>query len=108
MVNQCENKAREYLKNEYPLAYIKKIPDFKQTGCMVGGLPDYLVIDNGNYYWYEIKYIPHKRKSININDFTEQQLIEFKKMSDADSSINVLIYFGKKRYSVKYLNLYKL
>jgi penicillin-binding protein-related factor A (putative recombinase) len=102
MVQNSENKAQKYLKEFYKgeNTFIRKIPDFKQTGSMIGGLPDYLVINNGYTVWYEIKYLTDKKKSFSINEFTEQQLQIFSKMSVSGANINILIYWGKEKVEI--------
>ena len=93
--------AQKYLKNRFGTegVFIRKIPDFKQTGSMIGGLPDYLVICS-NTYWYEIKYLNNRKKSFSIDEFTEQQLPTFNKMLKAKAEIIVLIIWGKEKYEV--------
>lgn len=99
-MNTSEKKAQLYLRGRYPLGFIRKIPDFKQCGSLVGGLPDYLIIDNCDTLWYEIKYVSQKRKSISIDDFTQQQLIVFTKMLEAGAKIYVLVYFGADKLRI--------
>jgi penicillin-binding protein-related factor A (putative recombinase) len=102
-MTDSEVNAQKLLKKEYGReAYIKKIPDFKQTGSMNGGLPDYLVIHNDNTVWWEIKSIDKRRKSFSINEFTDQQLVEFNKMIRAGACIKLLVYFDKV---VKFANI---
>jgi penicillin-binding protein-related factor A (putative recombinase) len=92
VINSSETKARLFLKKNYPLAYIRKIPDFKQTGLSSGlGLPDYLVICQGVTTWFEVKAV----KSSSLFPFSavsESQYIVFSKMVLAGAVIWVLVY----------------
>ena len=55
-MTDSENKARKEIKKfYYDKCYIKKIPDFKVSGVLSGGLPDYLTIYKGRTTWYEVK-----------------------------------------------------
>ena len=107
MVQDSEGKAQKLLRNRFTdKAYIKKIPDFKQTGSMNGGLPDYLVVNDGITRWFEIKYINTKKKSFAYKEFTNQQLIEFRKLYLAGADITIIVYFGKTIYIVSWNNVY--
>jgi len=96
-MTDSETDAQKLIRKKYGKeAYIKKIPDFKQTGSMNGGLPDYMVLNNGDYTWYEIKYLNIKKKSFSVSEFTDQQLVEFNKMTKAGANIIILAFFGKE------------
>jgi len=107
MAIKSETKAQQYLRDKYgENAYIKKIPDFKQTGMLLGGIPDYMVIHNSITRWFEVKFIPTRRKSLSINDFTEQQLIEFTKMLKAGAEIHLIIFFNKIMINTEWKYVY--
>lgn len=110
MANAAERKLREHLKRVYPEAWIKKVPDFKQTGTAGGrGLPDYLCVCDGFTDWYEVKLV----KSATLFPFaalSEVQWSEFSRMTDAGAVIwiaavmrNRLCIFSFKRLRVLYL-----
>lgn len=68
---------RRYLKMR-PGAYVKKLPDFKSSGSVQGGLPDYISIVKGITVWYEVK--TSDTHTLRLSHFTSQQVIEFTKM----------------------------
>ena len=91
-MNKSESKFRQLLLQKCPHAYIKKIPDFKQTGStLMRGLPDYLVICNGEYFWFEVKYIK-SLKTFNFNEINDYQWIEFAKLLKNGVNVNITIY----------------
>lgn len=104
-MTDSEIKAQKYLRNVYPSAFIRKIPDFKQTGSMLGGLPDYLIITlSGEYIWYEIKLINKNTKTINLlNLFTDQQLPIFTKMERNKANIQILIFHKKSMFIIPWM-----
>jgi len=107
MSSNSETKAQKYLREAYgDSAYIKKIPDFKQTGSMIGGMPDYLVVYKSKTYWYEVKQVTNRRKSIGMDDFTPQQLIEFRKLLKAGAKVIILIYNDNDLYIADFKDLY--
>jgi penicillin-binding protein-related factor A (putative recombinase) len=92
-MTDSEVQAQKYLRDFYGKdAFIQKIPDFKQTSSINGGLPDYLVISKGDTIWFEVKKLCRNKKSITTNDFTLQQLIKFQKMINSGARIFVIIY----------------
>lgn len=103
-MTKSESKFRIWAKKKWPNAYIKKLPDFKQSGSKaLGGLPDYLIINNGIFYWFEVKMI----KGITISlekDFTPAQIMEFPKIIAAGLNIFVFIFY-KKTYSIISYNI---
>jgi len=104
MTTDSEKKGFDYLKKRYENAYIRKLPDFKQTNMMLGGLPDYIVVKKNKTYFIEIKWM--KGKYITENDFTEQQLVEFFKMDRYTDYVYVLIVSCRKCYLVKWHDMY--
>jgi len=107
-MTDSESKARKFLKSYYSEpVYIKKIPDYKVTGSLSGGLPDYLLIKDGFTYWYEIKSLDKKKKSFNPNSsFTNQQLLEFTKMTRNGAIIYILITYGNIKYIIEWSKIY--
>lgn len=101
-MTDSEKKAQKYLKSLHANAFIRKMPDFKQTGSMLGGLPDYLVITlNGDYIWYEIKLVSSKSKTVNLLDlFTEQQLPIFDIMYRNKANIMIFMLHKNKKYMI--------
>ena len=89
-MTNTETKFRIWAKGKYPNGFIKKIPDFKQAGSSGAvGLPDYLVIDNGETIWYEVK--SGFGDTINLKShFTPAQKIVFNQMYQA--GVDVWIY----------------
>ena len=97
MVSDSEDKAQKILRKFYgEKAFIRKLPDFKTTGLMTGGLPDYLIIHTRKHRWFEIKNLDVRSKSFPHSAFTPQQLIVFRQMFDAGAKIFILITQGKK------------
>jgi len=98
-MTNTETKFRLWAKKKYPNGFIKKIPDFKQMGSMGAvGLPDYMVINNGETIWYEVK--SSFGDTINLHShFTPGQLITFMKMILAGANIQIFCFTktcGKK------------
>jgi hypothetical protein len=104
MVTDSEKKGLDYIKKRYKDAYIKKLPDFKQTNMLQGGLPDYLVINNDICYFIEIKLM--RGKYITEKDFTSQQLVEFCKIYKNTNYLYVLVVSYKKIYLVRWHDMY--
>ena len=104
MTTNSEKKGFDYLRKRYGNAYIRKLPDFKQTNMMLGGLPDYIVVKENKTYFIEIKWM--KGKYITENDFTDQQLVEFFKMYKHTDHVYVLIVSWRKCYLVKWHDMY--
>ena len=99
MVSNSENKAQKLLRKMFgKFAFIRKIPDYKATGMVLGGLPDYLVISNGNHFWFEIKQLSKDKKSLPYNTFTDQQFMTFRQMMDNGAIIRIVLYNGKNIY----------
>lgn len=89
-MTNSENKAREYLKKKFRGCYIRKFPDFKQTGfSLLRGLPDYFIIWLGATIWYEVKYIQGFR--FNFKELSEFQYIEFRKFLEVGHDITILV-----------------
>lgn len=106
-MTNSESMGQKFLKKYFgPNAYIKKIPDFKQTGSLSGGMPDYMVISNGMTLWYEIKSLSISKKSFAIKEFTDQQLCEFPKIIKAGGKIVILLYHGKDMYIIPWISIY--
>ena len=104
-----EKKAHKFLKKICSdNAYIKKMPDFKQTGSMSGGLPDYMTIDQCVVRWYEIKYVNKEKQSLSFSRFTDQQVIEFRRMTSAGAFILILIFYDKEIYLVDWLDIFNI
>ena len=104
-----EKKAHNFLKKICgDNAYIKKMPDFKQTGSMSGGLPDYMTIDQCVVRWYEIKFVNPKKQSLSFSRFTDQQVIEFRRMTSAGAYIFILIFYDKEIYLVDWLEIFNI
>ena len=69
-----------------------KMPDMKQTGMTHGsGLPDYLVIENGVHYWWEVKLVPSD-KLFPFSALSDSQWIKFKQMTDAGADVRIACY----------------
>lgn len=97
MVNACEVKFRQYLKKQYPNAFIKKLPDFKQTGITGGaGLPDYLVIDNGITDWYEVKKVSSATK-FPFSALADVQWVVCRQLVNAGASVWIVAYMRNER-----------
>lgn len=93
-MTNSETKFRNSLKKLYPTAYIKKIPDFKQTGnSALRGLPDYLMINNGNHRWLELKMVKSKQM-FKFSEIRDAQWIEFKALLDAGVNVEIWVYDG--------------
>lgn len=106
-MTNSEDKARKNIKEfYYNKCYIKKIPDFKVSGILSGGLPDYLVIYKGKTIWYEIKDLEKSKKSFSFDKFTEQQCIEFVSMTRNKAEIYIYITHGRKSYCVRWTKIY--
>lgn len=94
-MTKTESKFRNWAKKEYPEAYIKKMPDYKQLGSgAVVGLPDYLLIDNGDTIWYEVK--SAFGDTITLKHFTSGQLQEFPKMIKSGAIVRVYCFTKTK------------
>jgi penicillin-binding protein-related factor A (putative recombinase) len=98
-----EQRFHAWIKKTFPEAYIRKLPDYKQVG-MAGchGLPDYLVINKGVYYWFEVKRCVGN--FISLKDFTESQKTEFPWLIKAGAKINVFIFdkYLKESFLIDY------
>lgn len=106
-MTDSESKARKKILKFYNNeCYIKKIPDYKISGVMSGGLPDYLVIVNGCTIWYEIKSLNEKKKSLTFDTFTNQQCKEFTLMIKHGSLIYIYLIHGKKYYNITWNQVY--
>jgi penicillin-binding protein-related factor A (putative recombinase) len=106
-MSNSEDKFRQYLLREYPVGYILKVPDFKQTGNKsTSGLPDYMVIQSGNTYWYEVKYV---KSSIifALNNIRDSQWITFRKMMSCGAKIYLAVYFKNKLKIYDFYDIYK-
>lgn len=104
-MTDTETKFRQWAKKQYPKAFIKKIPDFKQMGSGGSvGLPDYLIINEEKTIWYEVK--SGFGDTLTLKHFTEGQRITFMKMFLAGADIN--IYCFTKTKGRKIITLYKL
>lgn len=103
-MNNAERRFKEFIKRkiEDPRAYIRKVPDKRQTGHGGGtGLPDYLVVSKGKTTWYEVKQSPTKT-TFNLNLISESQWIEFTRMSFAQASIFIAAYVNEHLYIIPY------
>jgi Holliday junction resolvase len=91
-MNSAEVRFAGWLKKAHAGAYIRKIPDFKQTASsLMRGLPDFMVMQASRTYWYEVKYTTKARLS--LSSFTTAQMIEFKKMlNEGGVDVWVAIY----------------
>jgi len=76
------------MRKKLPDAFIWKVPDFKQGAKGMGGIPDYMIIDNCETFWYEVK--SSFGDTITLAHFTDGQKIMFPKMLKAGAMI--LIY----------------
>jgi hypothetical protein len=107
-MTDTEQKFREWAKKEYPGAFIKKMPDFKQlaTGALIG-MPDYLVICEGVHHWWEVKKV--QGKTLNLKHFTPGQKQVFPKMIKAGAQVNIYTFFngGKAINTFQELMIYK-
>jgi hypothetical protein len=105
-MTDSESKFRTYLKKAFKDAYIKKMPDKKQTGLSTGlGLPDYLVINKGDTFWVEVKLAKDKKYTLhtfNLNLISESQWIEFRIMHNAGAKIYLAIYLNTELYIVPF------
>lgn len=96
-MSKAELMFKQHLTRVYPKAFIKKLPDFKQTGnSTLRGLPDYLVINSGTHDWIEVKYTT-SLNVFNLNGLNPYQWIEFNKMLKAGVNVQIVIYDGKYR-----------
>jgi penicillin-binding protein-related factor A (putative recombinase) len=100
MPMNSESKAYKLLRRKYKNAFVHKVPDYKQTLNMHGGLPDYLVINNGKTIWYEIKQ-PKSKKFLSIKDFTQAQIIIFNKMIYSKANIKVLLVLKNQNHFIE-------
>lgn len=106
-MTKSEDKARKCIKKfYYNKCYIKKIPDFKVSGILSGGLPDYLIIYKGRTIWYEIKDLEKDKKSFPFTKFTEQQCVEFVSMTRNCAEIYIYITHGKRSYNIRWIDMY--
>jgi hypothetical protein len=93
-MSKAETLFKRYLDRTYPGAFIKKIPDFKQTGnAILRGLPDYLVIHGGTHHWFEVKYVA-SLKTFNLEELNEFQWIEFFHMLGAGVNVQIVVFDG--------------
>jgi len=101
-----ETKFRQYLKKVFtdPNTYIKKVADMKQGTIGNKGLPDYLVISEGNTIWFEVKMSPTKT-TFPLNLISDVQIIEFTKIMNAGGKIFIAIYIGKELYMIDFKNI---
>lgn len=107
-MHNSEDKFKKLLLVTFKNGYIKKIPDYKQTmNSSLRGLPDFLVINNYETFWFEVK-MTNSNKTFNLNDVRDTQWIEFKKMLDAGAFIVLAIYFGKDLRFINFKELYDL
>jgi len=107
-MTKSESRARNILKKEYPNAYIWKVADYKQIGNAGNkGLPDYLVISEGKYIWFEVKMIK-SLKVFNLNEINENQWAEFCHMFTACADIKILIILKNyKHYCIDFQDCLK-
>lgn len=107
-MTDSESKFRNNLKKLFVGAYIKKMPDRKQSISGAIGLPDYLVIYDGRTLWFEVKLEKSEKYNIhtfNLNNISESQWIEFNAMRGSGADIYVAIYLNKELYIVPYKDL---
>ena len=104
-MTKTETQFRQWANKEYPGGFIMKMPDFKTGAKGMGGLPDYLVINDMNTFWFEVKKVPGD--TINLkNHFTDAQKIVFDKMLKGGAIILVYCFTKTKgRKLVYYRNL---
>lgn len=108
MSNTCENKFRQYIKKQYPNAFIKKIPDFKQTGQSgAAGLPDYLVIDSGITDWYEVKKVSSSSR-FPFKALSFSQWVVCKQLVAAGATVWIAAYMGGELKVFSFARLLKL
>lgn len=94
-MTNTETKFRNVMKRLSPRAYIKKIPDFKQMGTgAVVGLPDYMMIIDGNTEWWEVK--SGFGDTITLKHFTDGQKIEFTRMFNAGCDVYIYCFTKTK------------
>ena len=94
-MSKSEVLFKQYLLRTYPSAYVRKFPDLKQTGSsLLRGMPDYLVITNGEHTWFEVKYTT-SYKTFNLLEINQYQWIEFNKLLQCGVDVIVVIYDGR-------------
>ena len=108
-MSKSESKFQHELAKNYPDAYIKKIPDFKQSSSpALKGMPDYLFIRQSHFEWFEVKYVK-SLKTFNFHEINEYQWIEFNKLLKAGSDVIVVIYNGKyDKFTAKFSDILRL
>lgn len=90
-----ETKFRNWAKKEFPNGFIKKIPDFKQLGSAGAvGLPDYMIILDGNTLWYEVK--SGFGNTLTLKHFTDGQKITFTKMLGSGVDVSIFCFTKTK------------
>jgi len=91
-MSKAELLFRRFLDKAYPHGFVLKVPDYKQTGsAALRGLPDFMVIDKGATFWYEVKYTPSLR-SFNLNGLNAHQWIICHKMLQAGYDVIIVVY----------------
>jgi hypothetical protein len=94
-MTKTESQFRTWANKEFPDGFIVKLPDFKTGAKGMGGLPDYLVINDSHIIWFEVKKIPGN--TINLkNHFTPAQKIIFDKMLKSGAIILVYCFTKSK------------
>lgn len=105
-MTDSESRFRKELANALPGAYIRKLPDFKQTGnTSAKGLPDYVVFYQGRTLWYEVKMVKSKH-TFNLHEINEHQWVTFSHMDTVGVPITVVVYDGNwilHRFEFSYL-----
>lgn len=92
MTNSTESKFRQYLNKTYPGAFIKKLPDFKQTGKSgAAGLPDYIVVWRGMTTWFEVKKV-NSKKFFPFKTLSEVQWTVCRQLEDNSALVYVAAY----------------
>jgi Holliday junction resolvase len=94
-MSKAERLFRAYLVRAFPGAYIKKLPDYKQTGSgALRGLPDFIVVSQGRTLWFEVKYTT-SRRSFTLNEIRAAQWIEFAALLEHGGyDVQIAIYDG--------------
>lgn len=105
-MNKYEDKFKQSVMKALPLAYTKKMPDYKQTlSSSLRGLPDFLVINEGRHIWFEVKFTDNTH-TFNFNDIWDTQWIEFRKMCKAGAYVYIAIYLKNQLCIVDFNDLY--
>lgn len=93
-MTRSEQKANRLLREMYPDAFIHKLADYKQIGSGVNkGMPDYLVLNNGESIWYEIKWVK-SRKFFNFSEINENQQIIFYHFLKSGVQVKMIVFNG--------------